>query len=123
MFKNLSGRAKAIFIALALAIVGTLAFVLPAQAVVGPSTGLNEVAGQYTCTTNSSGACTVTHTLGATPAAVDITLANPAGGSSSLPYQLAVTARTSTDFTIRALTTTGGSYASSTLTFNAILVG
>jgi|SRR5882757_4592069 len=120
----MSRRGRLVVAGLALAMCGAVAgFVLPASATVGPTTSANEVAGQYSCTTNASGYCTINHTLGSTPEAVDVTLASPTGGQPNLPFQLAVDTRTATNFRVRALTTTGAAYANSALTINAVLLG
>ncbi|MET7402574.1 fibronectin type III domain-containing protein [Dactylosporangium sp. NPDC005572] len=98
-------------LALAAVVAGAAGFVtlelLPAAAE-SPAPVLD--AGRADCTTGTDGHCTITHRLGAVPAAVAVTLYAPLDGSGPLPYQLAADEYSSDGFRLRALTTDGSVY-------------
>jgi hypothetical protein len=87
----------------------------------GPSPDPKLTVETRTCTTNASGICTVSHSLGEMPEAVLAQLKSPSGGQASLPYD-AATSWTATDVTLRFLNTQGAAYVGS-VTFSLLVGG
>lgn len=73
--------------------------------------------GKSTVTTASDGRASITHNLGVVPAAVIVSLYGNSDGGTTAPSQIVVaTGATTTTFPVRVLTSTGGAYASLSVT-------
>lgn len=116
-------RGRAAILGAVFAVAAALTLVLPTGGrAAGPDPAPKIQITTFSCTTNASGYCTVGHGLGELPDAVLVTLGSPSGGAPNLPYQLAVTDKTASSFTVRALTTVGTVFVGN-VNFNAVLGG
>lgn len=108
--RNLRRAAAALICAALLVLVGSVAFGA------GPDPAPRTQAAMQSCTTNSTGYCTVSHTLGVTPDAAVLT---PRVARGAVGYSLATVSgeMTSTTVTVRAMTSTSASYNNKAITF------